>query len=101
MPYPSCERKKPDIFQAFEEGDKHAPGATRVEEARKRKKDRARKSGKENNVVEVGGGATMTKTKKPIKKGKAKKKVDKLVVKLKLRKDKLEEKKKKAEEKKV
>ena len=40
-------------------------------------------------------------TKKPIKKGKAKKKVDKLVVKLKLRKDKLEEKKKKAEEKKV
>ena len=53
MPYPSRERKQPVVFQAFEEGDKHAPVSARVEQARKRKVDRARKAGKENPVGEV------------------------------------------------
>ena len=94
MPYPSRDRKKPDVFQAFEEGDKHAPVSARVHKARKRKEDRARKAGKEKNVGEEKEVPTSTKS---AKKSKAKKKVDKFIVKLKLRQNKLEEKKKSAE----
>ena len=68
--------------------------SVRVHQARKRKEDRARKAGKEKNVGEDKEVPTSTKS---AKKGKAKKKVDKFIVKLKLRQNKLEEKKKSAE----
>ena len=94
MPYPSRDRKKPDVFQAFEEGDKHAPVSARVHKARKRKEDRARKAWKEKSVGEDKEVPTSIKSDK---KGKVNKKVDKFIVKLKLRKNKLDEKNKSAE----
>ena len=53
MPYPARERKKPEIFQAFEDGDKHAPVSSRVEQARRRKKERERKSKGKDNGEEI------------------------------------------------
>ena len=52
MSYPTRERKKPDKFQAFEAGDKHAPVSQRVEMARQRRKDRDRKKSKAMEVDE-------------------------------------------------
>ena len=44
MPYPVRQRKKAEVFQAFEEGGKHALWSQRVELARQRRKDRDRKN---------------------------------------------------------
>ena len=84
MPYPSRERKAPVMFQSYEDGDKHAPVSIRVEQARKREKERKRKSvPKKDTEMEKEA------IKEPTaKKKKTSKKVDKVVVKMKIRKDK-------------
>ena len=97
MPYPARERKQPDMFQAFEAGDKHAPGSARVKQARMRKKDRVRKSGPRDGEVCAKKSmkeAAKKKGKPDKKKDKPAMKVDKLVIKIKLRKKKMEEAKK-------
>ena len=86
MPYPTRERKKFKVFQSYEDGDKHAPVSVRVQEARQRKSDRQRKTGTEKETVKNMVDKTMK------KKAKTTKKVDKLVVKLKMRKAKQDEK---------
>ena len=48
MPYPVRQRKKPEVFQALEEGGKHALVSQRVEYARQKKKDRERKNVEKN-----------------------------------------------------
>ena len=59
MPYPVRKRKKPETFQAFDEGGKHALVSQRVENARKKRKDRERKTvgvaeDVDNNVDKAG-----------------------------------------------
>ena len=76
MPYPVRQRKKPDVFQAFEEGEKHALVSQRVENSRKKRKDRERKTvgvaEDSNNNVEKASDKSKTVSKKAKDKAKPK-----------------------------